>query len=314
LQLHTYEQFKVKFYDKIKKNKIIILAEDKCLKNYNISNDTSEWEGRVIKSYDIKSCDLIHFFILRRKFIPPFCDKYEDFIIICNQNLKIFEEIYNEEQCERKRIDYILSENYELNRVLNLFLNSIHNTDDSRVIQFREVLSYLYDTLSLDYLSLNYFTNSIDIIGKEIFLIGIKFIYFLLIEIKKIKDQLEREILVTDFRMITVNNSSKLNTSENNNIHFDDMTNDKKSKSPYLILNRQKDFLNNIDNFIQLYADYHDKLLSKTESNRSKHTKSLKEMTMDIGIMKWLFREILDNFSKNFNYSSIYIYTKSYLN
>lgn len=298
LQLYAYEQFRSKNYEKIKKNKILILNDDKYIKKFNLSNDTSEWEGRVIKCYDLETCSLIHFFYLRRKFIAPFCDKYQDFIINCEQNMKIFQESLPKEEYETARGDYILSENYELNKVLEMFINSIHNSDDVRVSQFCQILEYLYDTLTLDYNSLNYFTNNIEIIGKEIYLIGLKFVYFLLKAIKKLKDQIDKKDKENfhEFKTNTNINSNNLtslrtetNTEFSGNMH---------TRPDKLISVKIEDFLENLDFIMELYIQKHDQILASLKNKKNRNNKNLRDMNVSGGVLKWIFKEIMDEFIK----------------
>lgn len=307
LQLQAYEQFRIKYYEKIKKNKIIILKDDKYLKKYNLSNDTSEWEGRAIKGFDLETCTLLHFFYIRRKYIPPFCDKYQDFLISCDQNLNIFEQYFSTEELEAKRINYILSENFKLNKNLELFINSIHNTDDNRVSHYTEILHFLYDTLSLDYNSLQYFTSSVEIIGKDIYLIGLKFVYFLLKQILNLKNSIKeqekesglanRRSSNTPINTIT-NTESEGNTQQNTYFNAKNMQN--------IIPTSIDDFLERIDFLMNLYAKRHDELLKEKikENNekgnpKEKRFKSLKDSSIDMTLMKWVFKEIHEEFLKH---------------
>jgi len=308
LQLHAYEQFRLKYFEKIKKNKIIILGDEKYLKKYNLSSDTSEWEGRAIKGFDLEATTMVHFFYIRRKFIPPFCDKYQDFIICCDQNLKIFEQHFPAEEIEAKRINYILSENFELNRNLELFINSIQNTDDNRLSHYSEILHFLYDTLSLDYNSLQYFTNTVEVIGREIYLIGLKFVYLILKEIKKlkisIKHEQEKEIGYAGRR--TTNTALNDGAHEESEGYTQQNTHNSAKETDVIIPVSIEDFLERIDFLIEIYVERYDKVLKEKAKDisdkgnvKEKKNKSLKEASIDMGIMKWVFKEIHEEFLKH---------------
>ena len=264
----------------------------------------------MIKGFDLEACTLIHFFYIRRKFIPPFCDKYQDFIVSCDQNLKNFDNFFSSEESEAKRINYILEENFELNKNLELFINSIHNTDDNRVSHFGEILHFLYETLSLDYNSLQYFTNNVEVIGKEIYLIGLKFVYFILKEIKNLKIQIkiqqEKEMGLNNIRTSNhvLNTGNNIQSEVNTHQTMQNTDKERDVIIPVVI----EDFLDSIDFLMEIYIERHDKILKekikdgdRIEGNnfKGKKFKSLREASIDIGVMKWVFKEIQDEFMKH---------------
>lgn len=183
IKLFAYEQFKIKYSEKFRQNVIIVISDERYFKKYNLSNDSSEWEGRIIKAFDTENRSVIHFCYLRRSFIPPFCDKYQDFIINAVEDISDFIKKFPKDW-ENRQLNYICRENYKFDKHFEMMINSIYNLEDNKVINFTNILKYLYNTLSLDYSSLNFLTNKVSVIGEEIFLIGLKFVYSLLWEIR----------------------------------------------------------------------------------------------------------------------------------
>lgn len=296
-QLYAYEQFRISYYEKIKKNKIIILSDKKFLKKYNLSNDLSEWEGRRIKCFDCEDEIFINFVFMRKIYIPPVCVNYQDFIITCEQDLGCFKNQFNDDY-KTRQINYILKENFTFEKDFEMFLNSLHNLDDTRVSNFSDILECLYDTLSLDYNSLNYFTNTIDVIGKEIYLLGLKFVYFILKEIRAIKTDMELELQ----KERESKNLYHLKTQNNLTIYEDNIANssEKDTNSDFPILLGIEIFLFNIDKIIEVYEERYDAVRSQIHYRLQTESFSnlrLSEQRLEEGVVKAIFKEMIEYFS-----------------
>jgi hypothetical protein len=110
--------------------------------------------------------------------------------------------------------------NYKFDKNFDLITNSIYNLDDNKPEHYETILKHVYDSLSLDYKTLNFFTNQIKIIGDHIFLIGIKFIYYVLNDIKnannlRIKKNLDNSL---NYKNAIENNNSDID--HGNYIYF----------------------------------------------------------------------------------------------
>lgn len=181
---------------------------------------------------------------------------------------------------------------------------------------FSEILHFLYDTLSLDYSSLQYFTSNVEVIGKEIYLIGLKFVFFILKEIKNLKIQIkiqkEKENGFANRRTSSLQNMNTGNGSNLESEAYTQQTSQNPAKDRDVIIPVViEDFLERIDILIEVYVDKYDKILKEkikeaekinaaNGSNvKEKRFKSLREASIDVGVMKWVFKEIQDEFMKH---------------
>lgn len=198
LTLHTYNQLKVYFSEKIKLHKLVILKETPYVRKYNLSNDLSKWEARKIECFDYEDFIKITFIILRRTFIPPFCDNYqetiflrEEKIVINNRNFALFDDDLEQ---------FLYEENFEGNKKFEMLINSFHNFDTASCIFYKDILNYLFECLCLDVDGYFYFINNIGIKHNEMFLMGLKLVYFIGEIIKKHSESFDFQKLNHDSR------------------------------------------------------------------------------------------------------------------
>jgi len=179
------------------------LKHKPILRKYNLSNDLCKWEGIGIDYFDFEKVKKISFIILRRKFLPPFCDKYQDIEFIFEHNLvNIPFEAYNENENtilkgknryykainNETLYEFLFKENFELEKKIEMIINSCHNFDSNIHTYYKDLYNYLYQSLSPDYFTLHYFKNDLDIYLNEMNLIGLQFLF---IVCKKIQDHKE---------------------------------------------------------------------------------------------------------------------------
>ena len=138
-------------------------------KKYNFNEDICMWEGWRIEARTSEPEYLnIVFIILRRKFLPPFYDSYQCFHFILIENYS--------------------RENFNVNpkayEVIELASNSICYSSKMNEKEYSLFLKAKQESLLLDEETLLFFQNSLNIITPEIYELGFKFVYSLLVYIE----------------------------------------------------------------------------------------------------------------------------------
>lgn len=124
------------------------------------------WEGwRIeVRSSDPSYKNII-FIILRRKFIPPFFDTYQNFHFVVVENFS--------------------REKYEISQtcveLIELASNSIFYSSKMNEKEYALFLKAKVESLLLDEETLFFFQNSLDLITPEVYELGYQFVYSILI-------------------------------------------------------------------------------------------------------------------------------------
>ena len=80
LDYFTYNNFVNYMNIKYESKKFYVIKDCCYIKKYNINNDSASWEGWRILAIIPDNYIKIDYIILRRKFIPPFLEKYSDYL------------------------------------------------------------------------------------------------------------------------------------------------------------------------------------------------------------------------------------------
>ena len=142
-----------------------ILKNEVFTKKINLNEDMSLWEGWTIEA---RVCEPeyknVVFVFLRRKYIPPYFDTYQDFILVLNENSSF--------------------ENYEINpeayNVIYLAANSLSTPIISTVKENQLFLSAKIDSLLVDEDTLYFYQSVYGIYGEDIFTFGYELLNSLL--------------------------------------------------------------------------------------------------------------------------------------
>ena len=142
-----------------------------------MNEDMSLWEGWEIF---VRTCDPkyenIIFLFLRRKYIPPYFDTYQDFCLILNEKFSL--------------------ENYEINpeafKIINLAANTLSSPITTSVKKNELFLKAKVDSLLVDEDTLYFYQNVYGIIGDDIYTFGYEFLSALIsyFEETNVKDKI----------------------------------------------------------------------------------------------------------------------------
>jgi hypothetical protein len=166
LSFYAYNNFLIYMRNTAKTNRFWITKNKIYHKKYNLSEDSSQWEGWQIEARASEpSCKNIIIIYLRRKFIPPYWDTFQNFSFILS------------EECSRDKFK-INPCAYE---VIELAANSIHVPMSISGKDFQIFLKAKVDSLLVDEESLSFYQNSQQIIGKDVHKFGFEFLYSVLV-------------------------------------------------------------------------------------------------------------------------------------
>ena len=149
----------LKFHDKI--SKFWILKNELFTKKINLNEDISLWEGwRIdVRTYEPSYYNKI-FIFLRRKYIPPYYDTYQNFCFILTENSS--------------------KDNYEINpesnKVICLAANSLYTPLTSKLKDNKLFLQAKVDALLVDEETLYFYQNCYGIYGEDIYTFGYEFL------------------------------------------------------------------------------------------------------------------------------------------
>ena len=175
LSFHAYEYVLNILSNQIKSQNYWILENESFNKKINMNEDMSLWEGWKII---VRTCEPIYsnmiFLFLRRKYIPPYFDTYQDFCLILT---------------EKSSYD-----NYEINpegiKIINLAANTLSTPITTTVNENKLFLQAKVDSLLVDEDTLYFYQNVYGIIGKDIYTFGYEFLAALIFyfETTNVKD------------------------------------------------------------------------------------------------------------------------------
>ena len=178
LSYYAYSSVLVYLKNNLKCGNLWILKNEIFTKKINLNEDMSSWEGWRI---DARVCDPEYrnliFIFLRRKFIPPYFDTYQDFIIVLNENSSL--------------------ENYEINpeayNVINLVANSLSTPITTTVKENELFLSAKVDALLVDEETLYFYQTVYGIYGEDIYTFGYELLSMLIyyFEGTNVKEEIE---------------------------------------------------------------------------------------------------------------------------
>lgn len=162
LSFFAYNSFLIYIRNTLKMNKWWITKNKIYQKKYNLNEDIAQWEGWTIEA---RTCDPIYknliFIYLRRKFIPPYFDTFQNITLIYKENCR--------------------SDNYKLNpaanEVIELAANTIHFTTGINNKEYALFLRAKIDGLLVDEESLYFFQTNLQLIGKDVHKFGFEFLY-----------------------------------------------------------------------------------------------------------------------------------------
>jgi hypothetical protein len=147
----------------------LVMKDVSYVKRYNVTEDTSVWEGRRIEAITIwPSYKKIIMINLRRKFIPPFLESYSDFIIICELDLSDLNEN-----------NFLLYKDYndiKLLKNLEIIADSLHCQCSPNVLDFVSIIDVKIDSLTLHTETMYYITNILKLKGFDCYILGNIFI------------------------------------------------------------------------------------------------------------------------------------------
>lgn len=169
LSFYAYEKVNFLMKEKHRTSSYSILNSSPFIKRENLVKDISQWEGwRIdIRTGVIENKGVnISYIILRRRYLPPFGDTFQFFIIYLSEIFNISENILGQSQIS-------LSE--ESSNILEIIVNSLcpYNEDKSTMKIFLQTFETKMESLMLDNESLNFANYTNHIIGK----IGYKFTF-----------------------------------------------------------------------------------------------------------------------------------------
>lgn len=147
-----------------------LISKDRFyIKKFNLSKDTSEWEGWSIESLALKpELKKVYFYYLRRKYIPPLLDSYTDFTFVTTVD---FSKLKEEE------LSYYQNNGVpEVEMIIETVTDSIFSSFDSYLKDYYSILEARADSLSLDRSAMKYYLNSLLISGKETYRIGFQYV------------------------------------------------------------------------------------------------------------------------------------------
>jgi hypothetical protein len=148
------------------------VIKDCCyIKKYNISNDTASWEGWRIAAIIPGKSLKIDYIILRRKFIPPFLEKYSDYSFIITYDYNNLRENYLS-ICKDK-------ESTELNKDIEIILDSLYNLNSTNLQDYESSIITKYDSLCMHPEVMAFVSNSnleFDNLKSMIYEAGVKFV------------------------------------------------------------------------------------------------------------------------------------------
>ena len=177
ISFHSYEYVLNILSNQIKSQNYWILENESFNKKINMNEDMSLWEGWKII---VRTCEPIYsniiFLFLRRKYIPPYFDTYQDFCIILNEKCSL--------------------ENYEINpeafKIINLASNTLSSPITTSVKKNELFLKAKVDSLLVDEDTLYFYQNVYGIIGDDIYTFGYEFLSSLIsyFEETNVKDKI----------------------------------------------------------------------------------------------------------------------------
>ncbi|MCQ2816946.1 MAG: hypothetical protein MJ252_06750 [archaeon] len=167
----------------LKSSKFWITKNEVFNKKMNLNEDNSLWEGWKIEARVINPKYLnVIFIYLRRKYIPPYYDTFQDFKVIL--------------------LEEFSKENYEMNpeasRVANLCANSLKTPIHFKPSDFKPFLEAKMDALLVDEDTFAYYQSVFGIYGRKMYTFGINFVYNLVNYFKttNVKEKMESLIPV----------------------------------------------------------------------------------------------------------------------
>lgn len=166
-------------------------------KKYNINLDISQWEAwRIeVKSAEPWYKDFI-FIIMRRKFIPPFFDSFQNFHFILSRSY------------ERQGLSVEI--NSQCEEIIELAANSIFFSGNMTEKDYLLMLNSKIDSLLFDEETVLFFMNTLNIQPPEVFEIGYSFVYIvlLLLETSNEKEKFNQVRLNLEAKIKDLNNNS----------------------------------------------------------------------------------------------------------
>lgn len=158
------------YLNKLEFSNYWIFESYKYLKKYNINDDIAQWEcWKIITRVKIKD-EYENFIIyyIRRKFIPPLFDVYQEIKIVLNEK-------YNSSYNNLK-----ISDHGEI--TADTIVDSLHSIEENNTLEeFKSFLNSKIDTLLLDFDSYDFYLNSLKIRGKFIYKFGYMYMYSMLL-------------------------------------------------------------------------------------------------------------------------------------
>lgn len=166
-------------------------------KKYNLNEDNCMWEGwrLEVRVSDPNYINYV-FIVLRRKFLPPFYDSFQNFHFILSEGYERETPVLN-------------NKSYEIIELAANTINYSNKTSDNN--DYNLFLNLKMESLISDEETILFFQNSLNIIPKEIYELGFKFILSLLVYLENsINDKLK----IRNIRQVVEGKVKALKSSE----------------------------------------------------------------------------------------------------
>lgn len=166
LSFYANNTFQIYMRNILKINKYWLTKNKLYFRKYNFAEDVCQWEGWIIEA---RTADPFYrnyiFIFLRRKFLPPYFDTYQNFMFTLCENCSY--------------------EHYKINPAANKLLETITSSLHSTVSQSMPRDSALFlkakvDALLVDEETLLYYQYNQNIVGEDVYKFGFTMIYSLL--------------------------------------------------------------------------------------------------------------------------------------
>lgn len=162
LSFYSYNRLLVYLKNNLKASRFWITKNKIYHKNFNFNEDCSQWEAWIMEARVsepvIKN---VVFLTMRRKFIPPFFDSYQNFTFIVQED-------FTKENSKISRLAY---------EVIELAANAIHPRSVPAIKEFHLFLKAKIDALLLDEDTLFFYQNSLGILGTDVHKYGYEFLH-----------------------------------------------------------------------------------------------------------------------------------------
>jgi hypothetical protein len=166
LSYYANNTFQIYMRNILKINKYWITKNKIFYRKYNFAEDVCQWEGWVIEA---RAADPFYrnyiFIFLRRKFLPPYFDTYQNFMFSLSEN------------CSYEHFKI----NPAANKLLELITSSLHSTVSQSLPRDSALfLRAKVDALLVDEETLYYYQYNQNIVGQDIYTFGFTMVYSLL--------------------------------------------------------------------------------------------------------------------------------------